>query len=58
MQRIHQAFPPKGQAVSELELFRRIGAALYHDAAEFRSADAYDIFASLRESMPAVAEAL
>ena len=54
VQRIHQAFPPKGQAVSELELFRRIGAALYHDAAEFRSADAYDIFASLRESMPAM----
>ncbi len=54
VQRIHQAFAPKGQAVSELELFRRIGAALYPDAEEFRSADAYDVFASLRQSMPAL----
>jgi len=52
VQRIHQAFAPKGQAVSELELFRRLGAMLYPDADEFRSSDAYDIFASLRESMP------
>jgi NADH-quinone oxidoreductase subunit G len=37
VQRIHQAFAPKGQAVSELELFRRIGAALYSEAEEFRS---------------------
>jgi len=59
VQRIHQAFAPKGQAVSELELFRRIGAALYPEADEFRSADAYDIFAALRQSMPAMpAEAL
>ena len=58
VQRIHQAFAPKGQAVSELELFRRLGAALYPEAVEFRSADAMDVFASLRESMPAMAEAL
>jgi NADH-quinone oxidoreductase subunit G len=58
VQRIHQAFPPKGQAVSELELFRRLGALLYPEAAEFRSADSYDIFAALRDSMPAMAEAL
>jgi len=58
VQRIHQAFAPKGQAVSELELFRRLGALLYPDADEFRSADTYDIFAALRETMPAMAEAL
>jgi len=58
VQRIHQAFAPKGQAVSELELFRRLGALLYPEADEFRSADTYDIFAALRETMPAMAEAL
>jgi len=36
VQRIHQAYPPKGQAVSDLELYRRIGAMLYADAAAFR----------------------
>jgi NADH-quinone oxidoreductase subunit G len=36
VQRIHQAYPPKGQAVSDLELFRRIGAMLYADAPAFR----------------------
>ena len=36
VQRIHQAYPPKGQAVTDLELYRRIGAMLYKDAAEFR----------------------
>ncbi|MDP9361303.1 MAG: molybdopterin-dependent oxidoreductase, partial [Acidobacteriota bacterium] len=36
VQRIHQAYPPKGQAVTDLELYRRIGAMLYPDAAEFR----------------------
>jgi len=32
IQRIHQAYPPKGQAVTDLELYRRIGATLYRDA--------------------------
>jgi len=39
VQRIHQAYPPKGQAVTDLELYRRIGAMLYTDAAEFRGFD-------------------
>jgi NADH-quinone oxidoreductase subunit G len=39
VQRIHQAYPPKGQAVTDLELYRRIGAILYKDAAEFRGFD-------------------
>ena len=29
VQRIHQAYPPKGQAVTDLEIYRRIGAMLY-----------------------------
>jgi NADH-quinone oxidoreductase subunit G len=28
LQRIHQAYPPKGQAVTDLEIYRRIGAML------------------------------
>ena len=36
VQRIHQAYPPKGQAVTDLELYRRIGAMLYSEAEEFR----------------------
>ena len=36
VQRIHQAYPPKGQAVTDLELYRRIGAMLYSEADEFR----------------------
>jgi NADH-quinone oxidoreductase subunit G len=39
VQRIHQAYPPKGQAVSDLEVYRRIGATLYPDAPELRALD-------------------
>ncbi|HSY48268.1 MAG TPA: molybdopterin-dependent oxidoreductase [Thermoanaerobaculia bacterium] len=39
VQRIHQAYPPKGQAVSDLELYRRIGAMLYSGADAFRGLD-------------------
>ena len=52
-QRIHQAFAPKGQAVTDLEAFRRIGARLYPSATEFRSSDAFDVFAALRAQIPA-----
>ena len=31
-QRIHQAYPPKGQATTDLEVFRRIGAMLFPSA--------------------------
>jgi NADH-quinone oxidoreductase subunit G len=54
VQRIHQAFPPKGQAVSDLEAIRRIGHRLFPDAAEFRSADALDVFESVRAAVPAI----
>ncbi len=39
VQRIHQAYPPKGQAVSDAEVYRRIGAMLYPGAAELRTLD-------------------
>ncbi|HYI09144.1 MAG TPA: molybdopterin-dependent oxidoreductase, partial [Thermoanaerobaculia bacterium] len=52
VQRIHQAYSPKGQAVSDLEAFRRIGARLFPNHDAFRSADALDIFAELRASVP------
>jgi NADH-quinone oxidoreductase subunit G len=39
VQRIHQAYPPKGQAVSDLELYRRIGSSCFSDAEELCSLD-------------------
>jgi formate dehydrogenase major subunit len=56
VQRIHQAFPPKGQAVSDLEALRRIGARLYPDAAEFAAGDAFDVFEDVRAAIPQLAE--
>jgi len=57
VQRIHQAYAPKGQAVPDLEIFRRIGARLFPESADFRSADALDIFAELKTSVPAIENA-
>jgi NADH-quinone oxidoreductase subunit G len=37
VQRIHAAWPPKGQAVPDLEIFRRVGARLFPEAREFGS---------------------
>ena len=37
-QRINEAYPPKGQAAADMEIFRRVGAKLFPDAPEFRSA--------------------
>ena len=48
VQRIHQAFPPKGQAEGDLEALRRIGARLFPGEDVFKSADAMDIFENLR----------
>jgi NADH-quinone oxidoreductase subunit G len=57
VQRIHQAFPPKGQAQTDLESLRRVGARLFPDDVEFRSADAMDVFAELRGQVPSLAGA-
>jgi NADH-quinone oxidoreductase subunit G len=57
VQRIHQAFPPKGQAVTDLEALRRVGARLFPDDVQFRSADAFDVFETLRAHVPALANA-
>ena len=48
VQRIHQAFPAKGQAEGDLEALRRVGAKLFPGEDVFRSADALDIFENLR----------
>jgi len=52
VQRIRMAYPPKGQTVTDLETFRRIGAKLFPNDG-FRSADADHIFEQLRASVPA-----
>ena len=52
LQRIRQAYAPKGQAVTDLEIFRRIGAKLFANDEEFRTADALDIFETLRADIP------
>ena len=56
VQRIHQAFAPKGQAETDLEALRRVGARLFPTSADFKSADALDVFAELRGSVPSLAE--
>jgi NADH dehydrogenase/NADH:ubiquinone oxidoreductase subunit G len=55
VQRIHQAFPPKGQAVTDLEALRRIGARLFPGDESFQTADALDVFESIRSNVPALA---
>jgi NADH-quinone oxidoreductase subunit G len=57
VQRVNMAFPPKGQAATDLEIFRRIGAKLFPSAPEFRTADVFDIFEGIRSDMPEMAEA-
>ena len=56
VQRVHQAFPPKGQAVTDLEALRRVGARLFPTDASFATADALDVFATLRAETPEMAE--
>ncbi len=56
VQRIHQAFVPKGQAVTDLEALRRVGARLFPNDASFGPADALDVFATLRAESPEMAE--
>ncbi|HEX9607796.1 MAG TPA: molybdopterin-dependent oxidoreductase, partial [Gemmatimonadaceae bacterium] len=53
VQRIHQAYPPKGQAVTDLEVFRRIGAMLSPQNNTFQSAEPADITAELALTIPA-----
>jgi NADH-quinone oxidoreductase subunit G len=56
VQRIHQAFSPKGQAETDLESLRRIGARLFPNDADFKTADVVDVFAELRGEVPSLAE--
>jgi NADH-quinone oxidoreductase subunit G len=50
VQRIHQAYAPKGQAVADLEVFRRIGVRLFPEAGEFHPAAIETLVASLGEA--------
>ena len=43
MQRINEAYPPKGHAVPDLEIFRRVGAKLFPTASEFRVSSVDDL---------------
>jgi predicted molibdopterin-dependent oxidoreductase YjgC len=52
IQRIHQSYPPKGQAVSDLEILRRVGFTLFPDEPDFRSADARTVLDRLSENVP------
>ncbi len=56
VQRVFQAFAPKGQAVTDLEALRRVGARLFPDAEDLRPADTMDIFATIRAAVPEMAE--
>ena len=57
VQKIHQAYAPKGQAVSELELYRRIGARLFPHTEDFASSDAETLFATLQDAVPSFRDA-
>jgi NADH-quinone oxidoreductase subunit G len=54
VQWIHQAYPPKGQTVGELEVIRRIAARLLPGDDVFASSEATEIFEAMRESVPAM----
>jgi NADH-quinone oxidoreductase subunit G len=58
VQRIHQAYPPKGQAVTDLELFRRVGARLFPAVDDFATAEAEEIFELMRGSVAAMQNVL
>jgi predicted molibdopterin-dependent oxidoreductase YjgC len=57
VQRIHQAHAPKGQAVTDLEVYRRIGATLFPRSIAFRSAEPAELPADLAQSVPSAAGA-
>jgi hypothetical protein len=44
--------------VTDLEALRRIGARLFPNDTAFETADALDVFASLRADVPAMAEVI
>ncbi|MEO8035117.1 MAG: molybdopterin-dependent oxidoreductase, partial [Acidobacteriota bacterium] len=50
VQKIHQAYPPKGQAVADIEVFRRIGVKLFPSAGEFHPAAIESLVASLESA--------
>jgi NADH-quinone oxidoreductase subunit G len=53
IQRIHQAFPPKGQAQPDSEIFRRLAQRLAPAATEFQNIDVDDVFDVIASTIPA-----
>jgi NADH-quinone oxidoreductase subunit G len=58
VQRIHQAFPPKGQAVPDTEIFRRVAQRLAPAAAEFHNIDVEDLFDAMASTIPAFQQSI
>ncbi|HUO84558.1 MAG TPA: molybdopterin-dependent oxidoreductase [Thermoanaerobaculia bacterium] len=54
VQRIHQAFLPKGEALTDWEILRRIGERLFPGAAEFEARTPEDTFSEIARSVPSL----
>jgi predicted molibdopterin-dependent oxidoreductase YjgC len=50
VQQIHQAYAPKGQAVPDIEIFRRIGERLFPRNSEFSAAEVAGVYEALAAS--------
>jgi len=54
VQRIQRAYPPKGEALTDLEIYRRLGAKLKVSGEEFSMNQSEDIFTRMRETLPSM----
>ncbi len=52
VQRIHQAYLPKGEALTDWEILRRLGRRLFPDAEEFDVATPEEMFAEMAQDAP------
>jgi predicted molibdopterin-dependent oxidoreductase YjgC len=57
VQRIHQAYSPKGQAVTDLEVLQRIGMTMFPDNDAFRPAGPGHVSSDLAQTVPSAAGA-
>jgi len=53
VQKINQAYLPKGEALPDWEIFRRVGARLTPASADFAFRDFDQLFSNMREQIPA-----
>jgi NADH-quinone oxidoreductase subunit G len=54
VQRIHEAYTPKGEALPDWQIFRRVGSRLAAGAPEFDYNDLEELFREMREKVPAL----